>query len=121
MDILYKNLKDRRIALGLSQGALAEKLGYADKSAIARIEAGQTDLGLEKLKAFAKALNISPMVLLGIENSDPVPPGAMIVTDEDDKLILHRYHKLSSGRKVDIKNQMDMYIRLDSSSEASSL
>ena len=121
MDILYKNLKDRRIALGLSQGALAEKLGYADKSAIARIEAGQTDLGLEKLKAFAKALNISPMVLLGIEDDSSVLVDAEYVTDEDEKLLLRRYRKLSSGRKVDIKNQMDMYIRLDSSSEASSL
>ena len=119
MDILYVNIKNRRLELGMSQSVLAEKLGYADKSAIARIEAGQTDLGLEKVKAFAKALNTSAAVLAGLDGTQSTD--VEFILSDDEKLMVRRYRKLSSGRKVDIKNQMDMYISLDSAPDASSL
>ena len=35
---LYKNIKKRRLELQLTQTDLATKLGYADKSMIAKIE-----------------------------------------------------------------------------------
>ena len=62
---LYKNIRNRRIELGLTQGDLAKKLGYADKSAIARIESGATDLGMSKVEAFARALYTTPTELMG--------------------------------------------------------
>lgn len=36
----YDNIRNRRIELNLSQEELAKKLGYSDRSAISKIEAG---------------------------------------------------------------------------------
>lgn len=41
---LYKNIKSRRVELQMTQSDLAVKLGYADKSMIAKIEKGAVDL-----------------------------------------------------------------------------
>ncbi|MBQ5675016.1 MAG: helix-turn-helix transcriptional regulator, partial [Lachnospiraceae bacterium] len=52
---LYKNIKNRRIALGLSQDELAQKTGYTSRSSIAKIESGKVDLPQTKIKLFAEA------------------------------------------------------------------
>lgn len=62
---LYKNIKERRLKLGMTQTELAEKLGYSDKSAIAKIESGKIDIPQSKIVAFAKALHTSPSELMG--------------------------------------------------------
>ena len=54
---LYKNIKSKRIELKMTQAELAKKLGYADKSMIAKIEKGLVDLTQSKILAFAKALD----------------------------------------------------------------
>lgn len=54
----YDNIKKRRNELNLSQQDLADKLGYTDRSTIARIESGLVDLSISKAEAFAKALKI---------------------------------------------------------------
>ena len=50
---LYKNIKKRRTELKLTQTELATKMGYADKSMIAKIEKGLIDLPQSKIIAFA--------------------------------------------------------------------
>ena len=40
MEQLYKNIKARRVELGLTQQELAEKMGYTNRSSIAKIENG---------------------------------------------------------------------------------
>lgn len=62
---LYKNIKLQRQKLGLTQSDLVKRLGYADKSMIAKIENGNIDLPQSKIVAFANALNISPLLLMG--------------------------------------------------------
>lgn len=62
---LYKNIKQRRLELGLTQSELARSLGYADKSMIAKIEKGSVDLPLSKIELFAEALNTTPAQLMG--------------------------------------------------------
>ena len=64
---LYKNIKTRRTELGLTQSELAEKLGYADKSMIAKIEKGCVDLTQSKILSFANALETTPADLMGWE------------------------------------------------------
>lgn len=66
---LYKNIKNRRTKLGMTQSDLAEKTGYADKSMIAKIEKGQVDLPQTKIELFAKALNTTPADLMGWNNN----------------------------------------------------
>lgn len=62
---LYKNIKKRRRELGLTQEQLAKKLHYRDKSTIAKIETGKSDLPQSKIIEFAKALETTPAVLMG--------------------------------------------------------
>lgn len=68
MNPLYKNIKNRRIELGMSQEELADKMGYTSRSSIAKIEAGINDIPQSKIQAFAKALNTTPGVLMGWSN-----------------------------------------------------
>ncbi|MCL2248644.1 MAG: transcriptional repressor LexA [Oscillospiraceae bacterium] len=65
MNDYFENIKNRRTELGLSQEELAEKMGYRDRSAIAKIEAGKVDIPQSKIEAFAKALNTTPAHLMG--------------------------------------------------------
>ena len=65
---IHKNIKKYREKSGLSQEQLAVMVGYKDRSSIAKIEAGQVDLSQSKIASFAKALNVSPTVLMGWED-----------------------------------------------------
>ena len=69
---LYHNIKNRRLKLGLTQSELAKKLGYSDKSMIAKIEKGAVALPQSKIIAFAEALNVSPSDLMGWDTDDDV-------------------------------------------------
>lgn len=62
---LYKNIKIRRQQLKMTQTDLALKMGYADKSMIAKIEKGNVDLPQSKILAFANALETTPGELMG--------------------------------------------------------
>lgn len=90
---LYENIKKLRNKLGLNQTELAMKLGYADKSMIAKIEKGLIDLPQSKIIAFANVLNVSPSELMGWEND--------VVTEIpitfDDYFPLHYSTNLSAG------------------------
>ena len=72
-----KRIRDLRIAAGLSQDELAKKIGYTDRSTIAKIETGKVDLTQSKLVAFANALNTTPSYLMGWEpdSKPPIPVG----------------------------------------------
>ncbi len=65
-----KIIKDLRTELKLSQTDLALKVGYTDKSAIAKIEAGKVDLPQSKIVAFAKVLGVTPCYLFGEANNN---------------------------------------------------
>ena len=65
---IHKNIKKYREKSGLSQEQLAVMVGYKDRSSIAKIEAGQVDLSQSKIASIAKALNVSPTVLMGWED-----------------------------------------------------
>ena len=67
---IYKNIKKYREKLGLSQEQLAVLVGYRDRSSIAKVEAGQVDLSQSKIASFAKALHVSPTVLMGWESDE---------------------------------------------------
>lgn len=71
----HENIRALREKLGLSQEALAEKVGYKDRSTIAKIEAGLVDLSQSKIAAFAKALFVTPAYLMGItdDSGDSLP------------------------------------------------
>lgn len=65
MAILNHRIKERREALGLSQAELAKRLGYSDRSTIAKIESGINDITQSKIEAFARVLQTTPAYLMG--------------------------------------------------------
>lgn len=59
-----RRIRDRREELCMTQGMLAKAVGYTDRSSIAKVEDGKVDLPESKIRAFAKALNLSEEYLL---------------------------------------------------------
>lgn len=74
MNPLYKNIRNRRIELGMSQEELAQKMGYTSRSTIAKIESGKNDIPQSKIQAFAAALNTTPGRLMGWDSEDLKSP-----------------------------------------------
>ena len=58
MDKLYENIKKRREELGMSQRDLAYKSGYSDHTTITKMEKGDVDLTIKRLK-----MNSSPTLI----------------------------------------------------------
>lgn len=62
---MYDRIRQRRLELGMTQKELADKLGYKNKTAITKIEAGKVDLTQTKIYAFAQALQTNVDYLMG--------------------------------------------------------
>lgn len=95
---LYANIKNRRLALGMSQEELAQKVGYADRTSIAKIEAGKVDISQSKIMAFAAALNVTASELMGWNDEEPAQDLlGELSTDEFE--VLKRYRAASDEIK----------------------
>lgn len=68
MGLRIKNLREEK---KMSQSTLAELVGYKDKTAIAKVEAGKVDLPQSKIIAFVKALNTNTSYLFGDIEEQP--------------------------------------------------
>lgn len=64
---LSEKIRSRRKELKMSQEELASLVGYTDRSIISRIEKGLIDLTESKIMAIAKALKVTPEILVGWE------------------------------------------------------
>lgn len=100
---LYKNIKNRRIELHLTQSELADKMGYADKSMIAKIEKGLVDLPQSKIISFAKALETTPSFLMGLVE-DNVGLKLVDESDEDLLIIQRERNKMSPKERTKLMN-----------------
>lgn len=89
---LCENIKRFRIASDLSQKELAVKMGYKDASSIAKIEAGQNDLPLSRVKEFAEVLGVSPGDLMGWNEEE-------ITLSWDEKALLANYRSLNKDAR----------------------
>ncbi len=103
---LYKNIKKRRTELHLTQSELATKMGYADKSMIAKIEKGLVDLPQSKIIAFAEALHVSPGDLMGWELSDSDIANAFVSDDLGD--IIDNIQDFSPYEKAHFKSYLHL-------------
>ena len=114
---LYKNIKQRRTDLHLTQSKLAEKMGYADKSMIAKIEKGLIDLPQSKIIAFAEALHVSPSDLMGWEQYDSHFSGKEAPKEVYSKFItnIEKHHgKLKELEDVYVQLSSDNQVRVNS-------
>ena len=77
-----KRIKARREQLNITQEELANKLGYKNKSTIAKIENGTNDIVQSKVKEFAFALETTIAYLMDWEETNNLPEGAIPYTPE---------------------------------------
>ena len=62
-----KRIKDLRTSLNMTQDELAKLTGYKSRSSIQKIESGERDITQSTIAAFAKALKVTPSVIMGWE------------------------------------------------------
>ena len=63
----HEIIRSLREARGMSQTELATRLGYTDRSSIAKIETGKVDLSQTKLVQLAEVFGVPIHTLLGLE------------------------------------------------------
>lgn len=107
-----KKIYERRTQLGMSQEDLAKKVGYKDRSSIAKIESGERDIRQRKVVDFANALQTTPQVLMGYEEIEkalqtPQAEHGMPIGDIQLNPYLKRVKLLNSGEWIDILEQMN--------------
>ena len=107
-----KKIYERRTQLGMSQEDLAKKVGYKDRSSIAKIESGERDIRQRKVVDFANALQTTPQVLMGYEEIEkalqaPLSEHGMPIKDVQLNPNLKRVKLLNSGEWIDILEQMN--------------
>lgn len=88
---LYKNIKNRRLELDMSQQTLAEKVGYSGKSMISKVEKGEVDLSTTMIKKFADALNTTSSDLLGWDGAPEF--------EEEHAEMIQLYSQLTNEQK----------------------
>lgn len=96
-------IKERRKALGMSQDELAEKMGYKNRSTIAKIEKGVNDVTQTNIVKFAEVLRTTPAYLMGwVETEKKNNAIADIVirlrTDEDFLYLVESMGKLDTEK-----------------------
>lgn len=111
---LYRNIKKRRKDLGLTQTDLALKLGYADKSMVAKIEAGSVDLSQSKIVAFAEALETTPAYLMGWEDAKPTFPDNLIPLTKKSMKKVPLVGTIACGTPILADENIMDYIDMDS-------
>ena len=88
-----RRIRDRRKALGITQEELAQKLGYKNKSTIAKIENGTNDIVQSKVVEFAKALDTTVAALMGWEDEDKQDPTPVYYLDDEAREMAEFMHK----------------------------
>lgn len=64
MDRLYENIRRRRKELHMTQKELAYKCGYTDHTTITKMEKGQVDVTIGRLKQIADVLDTTVVDLI---------------------------------------------------------
>ena len=90
MTLLNKNIKDARIAAGLTQTELAKKIGVKQQT-IQKYENGiVTNIPSDKIEAIAKALNVTPAYLMGWEFEQLLNNQSIWADESDRQFIMER-------------------------------
>lgn len=110
---LYTNIKKRRKELGLTQTDLALKLGYADKSMIAKIESGKVDLAQSKIVAFADVLETTPAYLMGWEDIKPIYPDNLMPLSKKPTKKVPLVGTIACGTPILAEQNVSEYIDMD--------
>lgn len=103
--IVGEKIKELRLARKLSMRELAELMGYANKSAIVRIERGETDLPQSRIAQFARVLGTTTGHLMGWDE-EPENAGtiaAKVVKDRELFKMVEEYYELSETDRYAVR------------------
>lgn len=106
MSNLGQRIADLRKSLGMTQEELAHRIGYKSKSAINKIELGGRDLPQKKIADIARALGVSPAVLMGWMD-EPEETGALaaeFLLDPDLVALAPDFLSLDAADRAMVKN-----------------
>lgn len=85
-------IKSKREEIGLTQLELAKRIGYSNKSTIAKIEKGENDIPQRRISDFARALDTTEAYLLGFDINIDKP-----VTIESDTVAIPVLGEVAAG------------------------
>lgn len=103
---LIKYLKDRRLKLGLSLRDVAQIVGV-NASTVNRWESGEIDdMKRKRVFAYAKALQISPSIIMGWQD---VPEGIVAELTNYEEQLLDKFRALPKNRQHDVERIINMY------------
>lgn len=75
-----------REQIGMTQDELAIRLGYKDRSSVAKVETGKSDLPVSKLMQYAQILNVNA--------NDLLPKTTETIVTETEQRLLEKVRKL---------------------------
>ena len=93
---LSEKIRSRRKELKMSQEELASLVGYTDRSIISRIEKGLIDLTESKIMAIAKALKVTPEILVGWEEKSEEKNDIFSQLTEEELAKLEKFNNMST-------------------------
>lgn len=107
-NVTGERIAKRRKELHLSQTQLAEMTGYSDKTAISKIENGQSNLTQTKLVIFADALQTTTMYLMGWIDDPNISREQIIAQQQVERMKVYsaNLQRLISIAANDIAAQM---------------
>lgn len=101
---LYEKIKARRLDLGLTLEDVGNIVGVG-KSTVRKWETGNiADMKRDKIALLAKALNVSPLFIMGIDEEEPQP-----AISEKENILLSYYNQLNDfGKQEAIKRVSEL-------------
>lgn len=116
---IYKNIRLLRKQKGWTQEELATRMGYTDRSMIAKIEAGKVDLARSKIFEFAKVFGVSASDLMGDD-------GVSVPEDTEASMRIRELYSILPPEILDdpkqyaqIKDIVNAYISADADGRSS--
>ena len=98
-------IKQFRKSIGMTQSELAEKVGFADRSTISKIERNQRNVNQEQIVKIASILGVTPADLITIENCSPPP----IARSLPPVYSCGYYHSVSAGIGIGAEDSCEQY------------
>ena len=107
----------------MSQAELARRVGYTDRSSIAKIEKGAVDLSQSKIKQFADVFGVSSGQLMGWEQEpeDLADITAQILLNPKALKHIQNYLQLSEAEQYALDLVMASMLNKEKKADASSV
>ncbi len=111
-----EKIKQRRVELGWTLRELSDRMGYANHSTVARIEAGKVDIPQSKIQKFSEVLRIPVSQLMGWEevqkNNDVISDAVVKMrTDNDFLSVVEILCNMDSEKLKGVKTMLSAFLK----------